>query len=82
MVSIDQKIIKLYLDQITSGASPAGESHWIIIGFDNFKDALSQNDYRQNDKAAQQAWSKYLEDGFVGETSIVRSGLRIMLGKW
>ena len=67
---------------ITSGASPAGESHWIIIGFDNFKDALSQNDYRQNDKAAQQAWSKYLEDGFVGETSIVRSGLRIMLGKW
>tara|TARA_B100000767_G_scaffold240649_1_gene236561 strand:+ start:42 stop:734 length:693 start_codon:yes stop_codon:yes gene_type:complete len=67
---------------ITSGVSPAGESNWIIIGFDSFKDALEQSDYRINNKNAQQAWDKYLDDGFSGETKIVRSGLRIMLGKW
>ncbi len=37
---------------ITSGVSPAGESNWIIIGFDSFKDALGQNDYRKNNKNA------------------------------
>ena len=67
---------------ITTGISPAGESHWIIIGFDSFKDALEQSDYRQNNKTAQQAWNKYIEEGFVGDTKIVRSGLRILLGKW
>ena len=67
---------------ITTGISPAGESHWIIIGFDSFKDALEQSDYRQNNKIAQQAWNKYIEEGFVGDTKIVRSGLRILLGKW
>ena len=67
---------------ITSGVSPAGESNWIIIGFDSFKDALGQNDYRKNNKNAQQAWDKYLDEGFSGKTKIVRSGLRIMLGKW
>ena len=61
--------------------SPAGESNWIIIGFDSFKDALGQNDYRNN-KNAQKEWNKYLDEGFVGDTEIVRSGLRIMLGKW
>jgi hypothetical protein len=67
---------------ITSGVSPAGESNWIIIGFDSFKDALGQNDYRTNNKNAQKEWTKYLDEGFVGDTEIVRSGLRIMLGKW
>ena len=64
----------------TSGHSPEGESHWIIIGFDDFKSAIEGNSYRNNNPAAQKAWEEYR--GNRGDTKLVRSGLRIMLRKW
>ena len=71
---------QVLLGDFSAGRSPDGETHWIIIGFDDMKSAMDAGAYRRNNTQAQKAWDEYGKNR--GETRLVRSGLRIMLGNW
>tara|TARA_B100000941_G_C28353912_1_gene473330 strand:- start:24 stop:710 length:687 start_codon:yes stop_codon:yes gene_type:complete len=71
---------QVLLGGFSAGRSPDGESHWIIVGFDDMKSAMDPGAYRRTDSQAQKAWDEYRKNR--GETRLVRSGLRIMLGSW
>ena len=71
---------QVLLGGFSAGRSPDGETHWIIIGFDDMKSAMDAGAYRRKDTQAQKAWDEYGKSR--GETRLVRSGLRIMLGNW
>ena len=71
---------QVLLGGFSAGRSPDGETHWIIIGFDDMKSAMDAGAYRRNNAQAQKAWGEYGKNR--GETRLVRSGLRIMLGNW
>ena len=71
---------QVLLGGFSAGRSPDGETHWIIIGFDDMKSAMDAGAYRRNNAQAQKAWDEYGKNR--GETRLVRSGLRIMLGNW
>ena len=70
----------MLLGGFSAGRSPDGETHWIIIGFDDMKSAMDGGAYRRNNAQAQKAWDEYRKNR--GQTRLVRSGLRIMLGNW
>jgi hypothetical protein len=71
---------QVLLGGFSAGRSPDGETHWIIIGFDDMKSAMDPGAYRRNNAQAQKAWDEYRKNR--GETRMVRNGLRIMLGSW
>ena len=71
---------QVLLGGFSAGRSPDGESHWIIVGFDDMKSAMDPGAYRRTNAQAQKAWDEYRKNR--GETRLVRSGLRIMLGSW
>ena len=71
---------QVLLGGFSAGRSPDGESHWVIIGFDDMKSAMDPGAYRRNNAQAQKAWDEYRKNR--GESKLVRSGLRIMLGNW
>ena len=71
---------QVLLGGFSAGRSPDGETHWIIIGFDDMKSAMDAGAYRRNNAQAQKAWDEYAKNRW--ETRLVRSGLRIMLGNW
>jgi hypothetical protein len=71
---------QVLLGGFSAGRSPDGETHWIIIGFDDMKSAMDAGAYRRNNAQAQKAWDEYGKNR--GETRLVRNGLRIMLGSW
>ena len=68
---------QVLLGGFSAGRSPDGESHWIIVGFDDMKSAMDPGAYRRTNSQAQKAWDEYRKNR--GETRLVRSGLRIML---
>jgi len=71
---------QVLLGGFSAGRSPEGESHWIIIGFDDMKSAMDPGVYRRNNSDAEKAWDEYRKTR--GNTRLVRSGLRIMVGSW
>jgi len=62
------------------GRSPHGETHYVLVGVNDFKTAFNTSLYRKNNKAAQAAWNEYWDN--AGEVELVRSTTRVMLGKW
>ena len=71
---------RVTLGRVGLGRSPAGETHYVLVGVDDFKTAMSSGSYRENNKAAKSAWKEYRENN--GEVKLIRSSTRVMLGKW
>ena len=71
---------QVLLGGFSAGRSPDGETHWIIIGFDDMKSAMDPGAYRRNNAQVQKAWDEYGKNR--GKSNLVRNGLRIMLGSW
>lgn len=71
------------LGSITSGHSPDGESHMVIQGFKDFKGAIGGVDAvlsREQVEARKKAWKEFMTTS--GGIKLVRSGTRVLLGKW
>lgn len=62
------------------GRSPAGETHWVIVGVNSFKEAMDIAGYRRGNTKEEKAWDAYIANN--GGASVVRTGLRILLGNW
>jgi len=71
---------RVTLGSFNLGRSPSGETHYVLVGVDDFKTAMSTSKYREKNKTAQAAWKKYWED--AGKVKLIRSTTRLMLGKW
>lgn len=72
---------RVTLGQFRLGRSPLGESHYVLIGVDDFKTAMNPGLYRQSNPAAKEAWGKYMDD-IDGNVELIRTSTRVMLGKW
>lgn len=71
------------MGNITAGVSSDGENRWVINGFKDFKSAMGGAAILRTDaqnKANDKAWKMFLETN--GESHLVRSGLRVRMGKW
>ena len=71
------------LGNITAGVSPNGENRWVINGFTDFKAAIGGAEKLLSGAAKEardKGWGEFRANG--GDVSIVRSGLRILLGQW
>ena len=71
------------LGSITSGRSPHGETHMVIQGYKDFKSAMAGMDALLTSdqvEARRKAWKEFSENN--GGVSVIRSGTRILLGKW
>jgi len=71
------------MGNITAGVSPNGENRWVINGYTDFKAAIGGNDKLLSGAALEarnKGWDEFRANG--GEVSIVRTGLRILLGQW
>ncbi len=71
------------MGNFTSGVSPDGENRWVINGFSDFKGALGGANAMRTDaeKATNdKAWKEFLDTN--GVSHLVRSGTRVMMGKW
>ena len=71
---------QVLLGNFSVGKSPDGETHWLILGFDDMKTAFDHGAYRRENPEIQKAWNEFKKNR--GESRLVRSGLRIMLGSW
>ncbi len=71
------------MGNITSGVSPEGENHWVIVSFKDFKGAIggASAGLSTSQRAARDAGWKTFQDN-NGEVRMVRSGLRVRLGQW
>ncbi len=71
------------MGNFTSGVSPEGENHWVIVGFKDFKGAIggASAGLSTSQRAARDAGWKTFQDN-NGEVRMVRSGLRVRLGQW
>jgi len=63
-----------------AGRSPDGESHWVVVGVNSFKEAMDLAGYRTGNAKAEKAWDTYIANN--GGVEVVRTGLRILLGSW
>ena len=43
-----------------SGRSPAGETHWVIVGANFFKEAMDIAGYRRGNTKEEKAWDAYI----------------------
>ena len=67
----------------TSGISPHGENHWVLVGYKDFKGAIGGDNANLSDeqKASRDAsWKTFMETN--GGMRLVRSGLRVRVGQW
>ncbi len=67
----------------TSGLSPHGENHWVLVGYKDFKAAIggARAGMTDDQKAARDAsWKTFTESN--GGVRMVRSGLRVRVGQW
>jgi len=71
---------RVTLGRVGLGRSPDGETHYVLVGVDDFKTAMSSGSYRESNKAAKAAWKEYWEN--TGEVKLIRSSTRVMMGKW
>lgn len=68
---------------VTSGSSPEGENYWVLVGYKDFKGAIggARAGLTDDQKASRDAsWKTFDETN--GGVRMVRSGLRIRIGKW
>ncbi|MCJ7467662.1 MAG: hypothetical protein MUO53_13330 [Maribacter sp.] len=75
--------VLVLMGNVTAGVSPDGENRWVINGFKDFKSALGGADAMRSDaqKAANaKAWKEFMDTD--GESHLIRSSLRIRIGKW
>jgi hypothetical protein len=72
---------RVTLGQFNLGRSSDGETHYVLVGVDTFKEAFNMGIYREKNKAAQTAWDSYMEEN-EDNVSLVRSTTRVMIGKW
>ena len=72
---------RVTLGRFNAGRSPYGESHYVLVGVDDFKTMMNSGGYRETNAAAKKAWSEYM-DVLDGNVSIIRSVTRIMVSKW
>jgi len=72
---------RVTLGRFNAGRSPYGESHYVLVGVDDFKTMMNSGGYRETNTAAKKAWSEYM-DVLDGNVSIIRSVTRIMVSKW
>lgn len=71
------------MGNITSGVSPEGENHWVLVGFKDFKGAIggATAGLTAEQRAARDtSWKTFVETN--GGVRMVRSGLRVRLGQW
>ena len=68
------------LGGFSAGLSPDGESHWVIVGFDDMKSAMDPGAFRRSNPEAQKSWDEYRKNR--GNSRLVRSGLRLLMGSW
>lgn len=71
------------MGNFTSGISPEGENHWAIVSHKDFKSAMGGANAGLSDsqRAARDAgWKEFEENN--GGLKMIRSGLRVRLGKW
>lgn len=75
--------ITVAMGGFTSGHSPDGETHWVIQGHKSFKSAMGGADSMRTEpekKANEKAWAEFMASN--GGVELVRSGLRVRLGRW
>tara|TARA_B100000780_G_C20954197_1_gene380716 strand:+ start:63 stop:761 length:699 start_codon:yes stop_codon:yes gene_type:complete len=72
---------RVTLGKFRLGRSPLGESHYVLIGVNDFKTAMNAGLYRESNPAAKQAWAKYMKE-IDGAVDLVRTSTRVMVGKW
>ena len=72
---------RVTLGQFNLGRSPIGETHYVLVGVNDFKTAMNPGLYRQSNPAAKEAWGKYMDD-IDGNVELIRTSTRVMLGKW
>jgi hypothetical protein len=73
----------MVLGSITSGHSPDGESHMVIQGFKDFRAAMGGVDAMlstEQVEARKKSWKEFQATN--GGVKLVRSGTRLLLGKW
>ncbi len=71
------------LGSISSGRSPHGETHMVIQGYKDFKSAMAGMDALLTPdqvEARRKAWKEFGETN--GGVKLIRTGTRILLGKW
>ncbi|WP_297798310.1 hypothetical protein [uncultured Eudoraea sp.] len=71
------------LGNISSGRSPHGETHMVIMGYKDFKSAMAGMDALLSPDQVEirrKAWKEFGENN--GGVSVIRTGTRILLGKW
>jgi hypothetical protein len=71
------------LGSVNSGNSPHGETHMVIQGYKDFKSAMAGMDALLTPDqvdARRKAWKEFSETN--GGVSVVRTGTRILLGRW
>jgi len=71
------------LGNISSGRSPHGETHMVIQGYKDFKSAMGGMDGLLSPEqvdARRKAWKEFGETN--GGVKLIRTGTRILLGKW
>ena len=72
---------RVTLGQFRLGRSPLGETHYVLVGVNDFKTAMNTGLYRESNKDAKTAWGKYMED-IDGVIKLIRTSTRVMVGKW
>tara|TARA_S200000501_G_scaffold349474_1_gene365605 strand:+ start:133 stop:828 length:696 start_codon:yes stop_codon:yes gene_type:complete len=72
---------RVTLGAFSLGRSPHGETHYVLVGVDSFKEAFNLGKIREEDRAASAAWDKHMSNT-RGIREIVRTHTRVMLGKW
>ena len=72
---------RVTLGAFNLGRSSEGETHYVLIGVDSFKDAMNLGKYRDSNPAAKAAWGKYMND-IEGSVEVLRTQTRVMIGSW
>jgi hypothetical protein len=72
---------RVTLGKFSLGRSSDGETHYILVGVNSFKEAFNPGKYRENNSSAINAWNKFIEE-FDENAHIVRTQTRVMIGKW
>ena len=72
---------RVTLGQFNLGRSPLGETHYVLVGVNDFKTAMNVGLYRESNPAAKKAWDEYMKE-IDGNVQMIRTSTRVMVGKW
>ncbi|MDT0552625.1 hypothetical protein [Urechidicola vernalis] len=71
------------MGNITAGQSPYGENRWVVNGFKDFKAAIGGANKLLSEQALEErgkGWDEFRSTH--GGVTLVRTGLRVLLGQW